>query len=151
MIHRVFCCVLALAVACGSSGGESSADGVLASSVSRNGLSLTNDTLKQAADAIDAGHPWLATVALAPIVRDAARRTPTAMLLAARAAAGWDGWTEVERLLKEQPWLDTSFEGEGQELLARAAFARGADSLALPEAQAALAHAKDANDRARRL
>src|SRR6185436_2637381 len=151
MIHRVCWCALALAVACGTSGGESSADGVLASSVSQDGLSLTNDTLKRAADAIDAGHPWLATVALAPIVRDAGRRTPTATLLAARAAAGWDGWTEVERLLKGQSWLDASFDGEGHELLARAAFARGADSLALPEAQAALTHAKDSHARARRL
>jgi soluble lytic murein transglycosylase len=66
----------------------------------------------------------------------------------ARAAAGWEGWTEVERLLRDAPWLDSQFGGEGRELLARSALERGTD--ALPDAQRALAAARDEPSRVMR-
>lgn len=107
-----------------------------------------DDDLKAAEQAIVQGHPWRATVILAPRLRDAKRRTPAAILLAARAAAGWEGWTEVDRLLSTQTWVDSLYGGEGRELLARAALERGADSVALRQARAAVASARDANTRA---
>jgi soluble lytic murein transglycosylase len=63
-------------------------------------------------------------------LRDPARRTPAALLLGARAAAGWEGWSEVDRLLRGQPWLATEFAGAGYELLARSALERGTDTVA---------------------
>lgn len=107
-----------------------------------------DDDLRAAEQAIDAGHPWRATVMLTPRLADPKRRTPAALLLAARAAAAWNGWEEVDRRLSQQGWVDTTYAGEGRELLARAALERGADSLALRHAEAALASAPDAATRA---
>ena len=42
------------------------------------------------------------------------------MLLAARAAIAWEGWSAAERFLAGASWLDDAFEGEGRALLARA-------------------------------
>src|SRR5262249_28626388 len=95
-----------------------------------------NDELSAAQAAIGAGHPWRATQTMAPVLRNPSRRTPAAIVVAARAAAGWDGWAEVDKLLAKQPWIDTMFEGEGRELLARSALERGADTLALTHAMA---------------
>lgn len=53
-------------------------------------------TLTRAQAEIDSGHPWRATRLVAPVLRDSRQRTPAALLVAARAAAGWGGWQEVE-------------------------------------------------------
>ncbi len=109
------------------------------------------DELKDAQAALDAGHPWRATQTVSPVLRDPARRSPAAVLLAAKAAAGWGGWSEVDRLLAKEPWIDAQFDGEARELLTRSAFERGADTAALSNARAALRAAKAADTRAQRL
>ncbi|HEY7235167.1 MAG TPA: tetratricopeptide repeat protein, partial [Gemmatimonadaceae bacterium] len=109
-------------------------------------------TLAAAERALQAGHAWRATRLLAPVLRNSARRTPAAELLAARAAAGWQGWSEVDRLLRGQPWLGTQFGGAGYELLARSALERGTDTVSAASfADSALRRATDARVRATRL
>ena len=101
---------------------------------------LAGDPLAVRADSlIRAGRPWRATALLAPSLRSPTSASPELRLAGARAAWGWDGWSEVDRLLRDAPWLDTSFGGEGRELLARSSLARGQD--ALSDARAALASA----------
>ncbi|HEX4682284.1 MAG TPA: lytic transglycosylase domain-containing protein [Gemmatimonadaceae bacterium] len=107
-----------------------------------------NDALKAAQAAIDSGHPWRATQMLAPELKAPERRTPATLMVAARAAAGWDGWPEVDKLLAGESWVDAEFEGEGRELLARSALERGVDTLALSNTAAALRDAKSADVRA---
>ena len=110
--------------------------------------SIASDPVLRAADSVvKGGHPWRATVMLAPLLRDPQRRTPATVLLAARAAAGWNGWSEVDRLLSTETWLD-DFGGDGHELLARSALERSADSAALAHAEAALKIADDDRSRA---
>jgi soluble lytic murein transglycosylase len=73
-------------------------------------------------------------------------------MLAARAAAGWEGWTEVDRLLRGQPWIASGFAGAGSELLARSALEQGKDTVAAAAyADSALRRASDAPARATRL
>ena len=104
------------------------------------GQRLTGDPDAMRADSlIRAGRPWKATALLAPRLRAPDSAAPAVRLAGARAAWGWDGWTEVERLLRSAPWLDAQFGGEGRELLARAALERGQD--ALVDARQALADA----------
>ena len=110
-----------------------------------------DSTLLAAERALASGHAWQATRLLAPVLRDPARRTPAALLLGARAAAGWDGWSEVERLLRGQTWLGSAFNGAGYELLARSALERGTDTVAAAAyADSALRRANAARDRATR-
>jgi soluble lytic murein transglycosylase len=107
---------------------------------------LQGDPLAQRADSlVRAGRPWRATALLAPRLTSPSSASPELLLAGARAAAGWDGWTEVERLLRNAAWLDTQFGGDGRELLARSALERGAD--ALGDARLALHDA--ANDASR--
>src|SRR4051812_27442229 len=112
---------------------------------------VQTDELQDARSAIERGHPWRATQLVAPLLRNVRTRSPAAVIVAARAAAGWGGWTEVERLLAKEPWVDGQFGGEGRELLARAAFERGADTSALTQSKTALDDAKTADNRAVRL
>ena len=112
---------------------------------------LTDPDAKAAADEIAAGHPWLATQRLAPLLRGAKSNSAEVRLVAARAAAAWDGWSEVERILGAQPWLGTRFGGEGLELLTRSALARSADTLAVSRATAAVTAAPAGHTRAIRL
>ena len=146
----------AMSSAC-SSGKDAAASGEVESShpapVSQQdpaGAIAQGGVVASAQKAIDASHPWRATQVLAPVLKSAAQRTPTAVLVAARAAAGWDGWQEVDRLLAREPWIDTQFEGEGRELLARSALERGADTAALVQARAAYRDAKTTQRRAMR-
>src|SRR5206468_11328691 len=74
---------------------------------------------------VRAGRAWRATLLLAPAVRTPASAAPAERLVAARAAAAWKGWNEVDRILRGAPWLDSSLDGEGRELLTRAALERG--------------------------
>jgi soluble lytic murein transglycosylase len=50
-------------------------------------------------------------------------------LVGARAAAAWRGWSEVERILRDAPWLDSELEGEGRELLARSGLERNVSAM----------------------
>ncbi|HEV8357077.1 MAG TPA: lytic transglycosylase domain-containing protein [Gemmatimonadales bacterium] len=89
--------------------------------------------------ALEQGQPYRATRLLEPLLAfpGGAPDEPQLVLLAARAAAGWDGWGNVVRLLAREPWLDQREAGEGRALLARARLERG-DSAALDDAVAAV-------------
>jgi soluble lytic murein transglycosylase len=103
---------------------------------------LGSDPLAARADSlVRAGRPWRATALLAPRLRTPESATPELRIAGARAAAGWDGWTEVDRLLENAPWLDSQFGGEGRELLVRSALERGQNASA--DAHLALDAAKD--------
>ncbi|HEX7938331.1 MAG TPA: hypothetical protein VF483_05015, partial [Gemmatimonadaceae bacterium] len=97
------------------------------------------------------GHVWSAMKRLVPAVRSNQRRTPEAMLVTSRAIAAWYGWDELVRTLTPEPWLATRFDGEGYELLARAALEHGDASLARKDADLALHLARDPTARAVRL
>lgn len=81
-------------------------------------------TIVMAERAINDGRPWQATELLDSLVRRPELQSPRLLIVAARAAARWGGWTRVEELLAGARWLD-SLGGEGHALLARAALARG--------------------------
>ena len=155
MSLRIIALLATLVTACGSSDQNKSEGGDVAGSAgvtrSKNqsrelSAAIARDpALRAAQAAVDSDHPWLATQRLAPVLEGP--RTPAAVLVAARAAAGWGGWTEVDRLLSGEPWVDAQFGGEARELLARAALERGADSAALRQTAAALRSAKDSETR----
>ena len=84
----------------------------------------------QAEAALARGNPWRAYRLVLPRTRVARTRTPENVWLAARAAAAWGGWTQVQGLLRRERWLDAKWQGGGRELLARAALALGDDSAA---------------------
>lgn len=94
--------------------------------------------VRQAQVLLADGHAWPATRQVYRAITVPERRTPEAVLVAARAAAEWRGWTLVNALLAYEPWLDTRFGGEGRELLARAALERGDAAAAAGHAEAAL-------------
>jgi|GEM_PF-151974 len=64
--------------------------------------------------------PWAAWSALRDHMEDPDDAAPQAVLLAARAASGWGGWSQVRRLLRGREWLAREGDGEGLFLLARA-------------------------------
>jgi len=78
------------------------------------------DAQQEAARALAEGRPYRATRLLAPLLAVGTGRDSVTVLLAARAAAGWEGWGSVLRLLAPAPWLDRYENGEGRALLARA-------------------------------
>lgn len=139
-------------VGCGSSH-EATASGDVASHARRDlaRAIAQSDELKDAQSLIDHGHPWRASQLLAPVLRDPRKRTPAAVLISARAAAGWGGWMEVDKLLATEPWIDSQFDGEARELLTRSALERGADTSALTHASAAVGDARLPDSRAVRL
>src|SRR3954470_10335109 len=81
----------------------SSRDGSAAGEVSQQGENeleraiAADPALRSAQQQITSGHPWKATLALAPRLA-AQHRDPATVMVAARAAAEWGGWTEVEKL-----------------------------------------------------
>jgi soluble lytic murein transglycosylase len=109
----------------------------------------TRDSAVQAAqtELLD-GRAARATRIVMPVLRTPERRTPEALLVAARAAADWHGWTLVNALLRFEPWLETRFGGEGLELLARSALERGDATAAREHSEAALRVATDNTARA---
>ncbi|HMA23369.1 MAG TPA: hypothetical protein VKP00_05230 [Gemmatimonadaceae bacterium] len=145
----------ALAQACGGSSEQSERDANgEVTPIEHAGLARAiaqNDVLSRAQAAIDSGHPWRATQIVAPVLRDPAKRTPAALMVGARAAAGWGGWSEIDRLVGNAAWADTAFGGEARELLARSALERNADTTALVHAAAAVRDADDRSARATRL
>ena len=130
---RVVVCFLLVARdvrRCGSSH-EATASGDVAiawCASSSRGRSRRATSSTDASASIDRGHPWRATQLFAPVLRDPQKRTPAALLVAARAAAGWDGWAEVDKLLAAETWIDTQFDGEARELLTARRLERGADT-----------------------
>ena len=142
---RLFLAAFVVLSSC-SSEHEASASGDVSHSSAQNVSS--DSALRPAQALIDSGHPWRATQLLGPVLKSPARRTPATLLVAARAAAGWDGWVEVDKLLAHETWLDTENNGEGRELLARSALERGVDTLALTNAEAALRDATTPDTRA---
>jgi len=84
-----------------------------------------SELLGEAEQAIADGRPFAATRLLAPALNTPAGRDPALILLATRAAAGWEGWGTVVRLLAQQTWLDELAGGDGRALLARARVERG--------------------------
>ena len=111
----------------------------------------SDTTVVSACDELAQGRAWRATRTLEPVLADPVRRTPDVVLLAAAAAAEWQGWTEVSQLLDSQPWLDTLQAGRGRVLLARAALETGDDSVARVQIEASLAGLNDPPERARRM
>jgi len=108
----------------------------------------SNDAaVRAAATMLEFGRPWRATEILDSAYRSATTRGPEIVLLSAMAAANWGGWDRVDRELTAVPWLDSIFAGRGRELLARAALARGADSLAQLYAERAVAESRTERDR----
>lgn len=108
------------------------------------------DSIPAAASAaLRAGEPWRATRIVAPLLDRPGTRTPEVVLLAARAAAGWEGWETVTRLLAGQPWLDGD-DAAGRALLARALLER-ADAAAAGHAARALVPSLPEPERGRRL
>ncbi len=105
-----------------------------------------DSALANASGALTRGRPWQASRLIAAVLADSTRRTPGAVFLAATAASQWGGWSEVERLLETEPWLDSLFEGQGRLLLAHSARERRADSAALQHALAALGAPAAADD-----
>jgi soluble lytic murein transglycosylase-like protein len=97
-----------------------------------------DSTLALAGEALARGRPWQATRILSVALRDSSQRTPATIFLAATAASEWSGWSEVSKLLKDQPWLDSLYQGRGRVLLARAALGREQYPEALEQAARAL-------------
>ncbi len=86
---------------------------------------------------IDAGAYWHASKLAAPhLASDGG--SPEARIAAARAAAGWLGWSTVVRLLDDAPWLEGRFDRLGHRLLAEAALAENRTADALRHARASL-------------
>jgi soluble lytic murein transglycosylase len=97
------------------------------------------------------GRAALASRIVMPVLRTPERRTPEAVLVAARAASEWGGWALVDAMLKFEPWISSRFSGEALELLARAALERGNATDARGYAERALRVPTDVSSRAVRL
>src|ERR687885_2434622 len=74
--------------------------------VSIVGLDSPDPDVRAAAVALHDGQAWRATRLVLPALRNTGRRTPEALLVAARAAAAWQGWTEVQQYLNGASWLE---------------------------------------------
>jgi soluble lytic murein transglycosylase len=131
--------ILWAAVACAQ---DSPAERVPAVDVTRaDSARITGDSIVMRADSlVRAGRDWHATRLLARRLATPDSATPAARLVGARAASGWQGWDEVERILRGAPWLDTLHGGEGRELLVRSGLARDKD--VRDDARLALADAR---------
>ena len=131
-MRRLLFCALGFAWGCSQPSAREMSEGALEAPATGDSVLIA------AAAALQNGQPWRAAQILEPVLRDSTQRTPERVLLAARAAAEWGGWSQVDRLLAKEGWLDSRFDGLGRELLARAATARREDSLVLRHAQRAL-------------
>jgi soluble lytic murein transglycosylase len=149
LMHGV---LLASAAACQQGERRESAGDVAATVPMRpTPVSSFDDDVRAAQGELAEGRGWFATRRVAPALKDSVRRTPEAVLVAARAAAAWAGWDEVQKLLVDEPWLASRFSGEGHELLARSALERNDASGARTHAEAALRLASDQTARAIRM
>ena len=134
--------------ACAQTTDGRTSDGPPAVDLARGvGAALPAEPLAVRADSlVRAGRPWPATLSLASTLRTPSSASAAIRLVGARAAAAWRGWTEVERILRDAPWLDSELEGEGRELLARSALERNVS--AVDDARRALAAARTDAQRA---
>lgn len=101
-------------------------------------IPTTDPDVRAAQVELSEGRPAIASKLVMPVLRIPERRTPEALLVGARAASEWGGWTLVKAMLAFEPWIDTRFGGEGRELLARSALERGDALGARTNAEAAL-------------
>ena len=134
-------CVWASAACAQTTDGRSSATPPAVDLTRGVEAALPADPLAARADSlVRAGRPWPATLLLATALRTPATASSAVRLVGARAAGAWHGWSEVERILRDAPWLDVELEGEGRELLARSALERNVSAVddarrALPAAR----------------
>jgi soluble lytic murein transglycosylase len=140
-MRRVLFCLFVSVASCSQPAARELSEGALEAPTTGDSI------LINAAAALQNGQPWRAAQILEPLLRDSAQRTPERVLLAARATAEWGGWTQVNRLLGSEPWLDSRFDGLGRELLARAATARREDTLVLRHAHLAVRQSSNARER----
>ena len=101
-MRRLLFCLLVSAVSCSQPAAREMSEGALEAPAAGDSILLT------ATAALQNGQPWRAAQILEPVLRDSAQRTPERVLLAARAAAEWGRWGQVDRLLAEE-WLDSRF------------------------------------------
>lgn len=144
-MRRLLFCLFVSAVSCSQPAAREMSEGALDAPAAGDSILIS------ATAALQNGQPWRAAQILEPVLRDSTQRTPERVLLAARAAAEWGGWTQVDRLLTREPWLDSRFDGLGRELLARAATSRREDSLVLRHAQLAVSQASSSQERGARV
>lgn len=136
----VLALILSTATACAQS--PDSGQRVQAADVTRaDSARIAGDSLVTRADSlVRAGRHWHATRLLARRLVTPDSASSAARLVGARAASGWQGWSEVERILRGAPWLDSLYGGEGRELLVRSGLSRDQDVRA--DARLALADAR---------
>ena len=144
----VLALILSTATACAQDSGTESR--VPAVDVTRSDSTrIAGDSVIVRADSlVRAGRHWRATRLLAGRLAKPDSTSPAARLVGARAASGWQGWSEVDRILSGAPWLDSLYGGEGRELLVRSGLARDRDVRA--DARLALADARTAAARVTR-
>ncbi|HSK20843.1 MAG TPA: transglycosylase SLT domain-containing protein [Longimicrobiales bacterium] len=80
----------------------------------------TYDLPTHARALLDSDRPWRAAMVMRRYLREVTDPPPDHLLLAARAEAGWDAWSEARALLESVAGLDTHENGLGVYLLARA-------------------------------
>ncbi|MET0399102.1 MAG: hypothetical protein ABW277_20075, partial [Longimicrobiaceae bacterium] len=85
-----------------------------------SGIALPADLPDEVHAFLATGRSWRAARAMRAYLGRRDRPAPSAVLLAARAEAGWGGWDNVRVLLEGEPWLDRVAGGEGWQLLGRA-------------------------------
>lgn len=73
----------------------------------------------EAASLMEAGRYWRAARLMEKHLAAVRTPSPDAILVAARAEAGWGGWSAVRSYLEGRPWLDDLWGGEGWFWLAR--------------------------------
>jgi soluble lytic murein transglycosylase len=128
--------------------------GTLGSGVSSE-IALDGDTLSMVAVPgeiavfLEEGRSWRAARALRTYLRSGSLAPPDAVLLAARAEAGWGGWESVVEYLEGREWLDEIRAGEGWFWLARGLDEVGRDREALSAYDRYLALTGGADDSTR--
>lgn len=95
------------------------------------------DDLAPVEAALRSGRFWHATELLQPLL-DQPDHRPAVTIAAARAAAGWEGWRTVRRLLSNKSWIDSRFDRLGRLLLAEAALGLGQPNEAVRQAKLSL-------------
>ncbi|HET9065732.1 MAG TPA: transglycosylase SLT domain-containing protein [Gemmatimonadales bacterium] len=100
-------------------------------------LAAQSVSLDEVEAALRDGANWHATELLQPAL-EAGSTKPEILIAGARAAAGWEGWPTVTRLIGNRDWLGTRFDAIGYRLLTDAALAEDRPSDALTYARLAL-------------
>ncbi|HSJ06793.1 MAG TPA: transglycosylase SLT domain-containing protein [Longimicrobiales bacterium] len=110
---------------------------------------LDSDDMPARAEALLAtDRPWRAARVMREYLAGRTDAPPEHRLLAARAEAGWGGWSEIPGLLERVPALDTHEDGLGVYLLARARDEAGDAAGAVDGYRAFLALSPPAGERA---